>query len=866
MGRETYLADLYRQSVQALTQNRTEWMGLLSSVSKYYKMSFDKNVLIYVQRPDAGLLATKMGWEKQTGRYLKAGSKGIGVVDMNNPKATLAYYFDLADTRGDYEGFRRAMSAVWSLERQYQPEILDRFHKQFGTDENSIENCLCQLVGMQADAFFEKYLSRVEVKDENSVLYGLPAGAVQAEFAKLVSDSAAYIVFKKCGIKAEIFEETGAFENISHFGSLELFMGLGYYTCAIARSVLSEIHKQIEEIKEERSQRYEPRTVSETGIHERGGRDAVSEPSDIREQGVRLKTDRDVREKMEGLHDVEVPAETVGADRTGADKRADSQGGRGSRSEERNADSAASGGTADAGDRGYAGESRTHGDDNQTGGGDYPARSSVPVKIAEKEEAAEPEPVKKNTEKASEESEAEHAAEGSSFHIPQSATKENIREHKDWEEVQSLLTDTGVFPLELYGRINQVFAKETDPAVKRNAVRDIYLDYGLQKSSDGTRGIMPGKDVADFFFGEEGFVRLSWDVITHVIGSLMQNSEYIPYHEEEDAIGDFNIPDEIEDMQLGSRKDHEDGQLSLFELYPGPYEDDGKGGDQILQEETGPEEIKSGYMPFPVGSRIAYDDRIFEVLQYLDDNHTVELGDIEQLQGLHGYKVIERLPVVLIENAELLQPNYTEGEVAQTVVQSVEDGDFSEAAKKRIENMSRIGQANEKYAMDVAKEMEQRFRDGTLNYHYQPEHRLYEGGPKAKFRNNVEAIRLLKQLQQENRIATTEEQIVLARFVGWGGLANALTPGKEGWEKEYDEISELLTEEEMQSASASTLTSYYTDQKVIEFIYQALYQFGFRSGNIMDKTTPRLIQFHTLKNAVNPPFLGGFSIFNTVVA
>ena len=369
-------------------------------------------------------------------------------------------------------------------------------------------------------------------------------------------------------------------------------------------------------------------------------------------------------------------------------------------------------------DRGYAGESRTHGDDNQTGGGDHPARSSVPVKIAEKEEVAEPEPVKKNTEKASEESEAEHTAEGSSFHIPQSVTKENIREHKDWEEVQSLLTDTGIFPLELYDRINQVFAKETAPAMKRNAVRDIYLDYGLQKSSDGTRGIMPGKDVADFFFGEEGFVRLSWDVITHVIDFLMQNSEYIPYHEEEDAIGDFNIPDEIEDMQLGSRKDHEDGQLSLFELYPGPYEDDGKGGDQILLEETEPEEIKSGYMPFPVGSRIAYDDRIFEVLQYLDDNHTVELGDIEQLQGLHGYKVIERLPVVLIENAELLQPNYTEGEVAQTVVQSVEDK--------------------------------------GLNYHYQPEHRLYEGGPKAKFHNNVEAIRLLKQLQQENNYGGTD--------------------------------------------------------------------------------------------------------------
>lgn len=148
--------------------------------------------------------------------------------------------------------------------------------------------------------------------------------------------------------------------------------------------------------------------------------------------------------------------------------------------------------------------------------------------------------------------------------------------------------------------------------------------------------------------------------------------------------------------------------------------------------------------------------------------------------------------------------------------------------------MVRAGQAAEKYAMGLVKEMEQRFRDGTLNYHYRPEHRLYEGGPKAKFRNNVEAIRLLKQLQQENRMASTEEQIILARFVGWGGLANALTPGREGWEKEYDEITELLTEEEMQSAAASTLTSYYTDQKVIGYIYQALYQFGFRSGNILD--------------------------------
>lgn len=160
-------------------------------------------------------------------------------------------------------------------------------------------------------------------------------------------------------------------------------MGLGYYACAIARLMLSEIHKQIEEIKEERSQRYEQRTFSETGIQGRGGRDVVPEPSDIRGQGIRPEAGRDVREKVEGLHEVEAPAEAVGANRTGADKRDDSQSGRGGRSEERDADTAASGDTADAADRGHAGEDRTHGDDNQTGGGDYPARSRIPAQVAE---------------------------------------------------------------------------------------------------------------------------------------------------------------------------------------------------------------------------------------------------------------------------------------------------------------------------------------------------------------------------------------------------------------------------------------------------------------------------------------------------
>ncbi|HCT90695.1 MAG TPA: hypothetical protein DF613_04830, partial [Lachnospiraceae bacterium] len=224
-----------------------------------------------------------------------------------------------------------------------------------------------------------------------------------------------------------------------------------------------------------------------------------------------------------------------------------------------------------------------------------------------------------------------------------------------------------MYPHDLYDRINRVFLQTDAMTVKQDAVRDIYLDYGFQKSGDGKRGIVPGRDVADFFFGEDGFVRLSWDVVAYVIGALVRDGEYLPYREEEDAIGDFDIPDEsdsdeqipeeyssggTEDAQADTGRNDRGGQLSLFELYPNPYQEGGEDGDQILSDAAEGQEETPGYVPFPIGSRIAYDSRIFEVLGYLDDNHTVELGDIEQQTGLGHYKVRERLPVALIEEAK----------------------------------------------------------------------------------------------------------------------------------------------------------------------------------------------------------------------
>ena len=111
---------------------------------------------------------------------------------------------------------------------------------------------------------------------------------------------------------------------------------------------------------------------------------------------------------------------------------------------------------------------------------------------------------------------------------------------------------------------------------------------------------------------------------------------------------------------------------------------------------------------------------------------------------------------------------------------------------------------------------------------------LGKGGPKEKFWRNIKAIATLKQIEQENRYATPEEQHILSQYVGWGGVADAFDPDKPAWAAEYAELKELLTQEEYEAARASTLNAHYTSPTVIRAIYDAVEQMGFLTGNILE--------------------------------
>lgn len=113
-------------------------------------------------------------------------------------------------------------------------------------------------------------------------------------------------------------------------------------------------------------------------------------------------------------------------------------------------------------------------------------------------------------------------------------------------------------------------------------------------------------------------------------------------------------------------------------------------------------------------------------------------------------------------------------------------------------------------------------------------HEVPEAGKKERFRRNMEAIRVLKECEFDNRFATPEEQEILSQYVGWGGIPEAFDENNSSWADEFIELYTALSPDEYESARASTLTAFYTPPVVISSIYKAMEQMGFKEGNILE--------------------------------
>lgn len=211
--------------------------------------------------------------------------------------------------------------------------------------------------------------------------------------------------------------------------------------------------------------------------------------------------------------------------------------------------------------------------------------------------------------------------------------------------------------------------------------------------------------------------------------------------------------------------------------------------------------------------------------------------------ALHSDGFVRDVDVSLIVQLENLFTNKltdVSKETRQDVIDMVSRGEISKddvsAALKEVDS-SKIKSADDVYEVLASKFVDDVSVpdqvEKVANFKIS-DYKLGVGGPKEKYRNNVVAIKLLNQLESDGRQATADEQVVLSKYVGWGGLDAAFDVNNDSWANEYKELQELLTSEEYRSAKASTLSSFYTQPVVINAIYDGLRQLGFKRGNVLE--------------------------------
>ena len=274
-------------------------------------------------------------------------------------------------------------------------------------------------------------------------------------------------------------------------------------------------------------------------------------------------------------------------------------------------------------------------------------------------------------------------------------------------------------------------------------------------------------------------------------------------------------------------------QMSLFDIVSASEPEENTEEPEVEESSAEMEEVQKGESesePEDVVVQEQWDENVFEYQGY----HFEAVGILPQ--GLEGKELVNQTR----GNTELHLTTYErEDDILYSYAGFYEASGSSKADIFRCMETGRnyIPGENELFGYEGEflpyLQNEQVQEQESHNFHITDDD-LGAGGPKAKFKANMEAIRLLKELEQEQRLATPEEQEVLSRYVGWGGIPQAFEERNSAWAEEYTQLKGVLTPEEYRAARASTLNAFYTSPTVIKAMYAALGNMGLKQGNILE--------------------------------
>ena len=862
-----YYAQLAEDTARRLTGNWERWAGFLATAGRLYKYPYPDQLMIYVQRPDATACASYDVWNDRMNRYVRRGSKGIALLDDTGDRLRLRYVFDLADT-GTRSNSRDPW--LWTLEDRHGIPVKAMLERCYGTAADTLPQQLADVAGTLADAYWADHGQEISGILANSLLEEYDELNRGLAFKRAVTASTTFALLSRCGYAPENHFGAETFRNIYEFNTPATVAALGTAVSESSREVLLQIAavvRQVErDIAEERrlwDEQHEYRVQAQRGLSgpEHRAEPAADALGQVRQDAEKLSEGEPARPLQPPAPERDaVPA--PGGDRPSGETapradnaRTDAGSGRNGGPESTQPDA------MDGPDERLQGSGR--GSDPERADLQLSFFATEAEQIAQIDQRAETEQVSVFSF-----SEADWRAalvSGSGFeHGKERIAAYYAENHSAKERTAFLKQEYGTggrswtfqdgsngfldydargvklrsYPNgqeqrlkwpEVEKRIHVLIATgqyldETEPSISE--ANDTCTEGEILREKLAERGIINGQVIDPEKLDSDPFIRqvvadaeatketvsaqfqktLTAEDVTDI---RLESSSYSAVSREKEYHLSCKI-NGVPDTLVYTVSQHDDGEG--FTIRSGQREED-----DIWKKMPQPELEKLE----AVLARAVEFDYWSKSIEHAADADALEVVTLDY-QWAEDLNLSSEQRSALWEQIEDRKAQLTTQPVIPTEPVETYPAEETHLPYDVVVERLHVDQLQPEISVPPAR-----------NFRITDEH-LGEGGPKQKFARNIEAIRTLQAIEAEGRSATPEEQTVLSRYVGWGGLADAFDPDKDSWAREYSQLKESLSPEEYAAARASTLNAHYTSPTVIRAIYNTVEQMGFTTGNILE--------------------------------
>ena len=872
---EEYLA-LAQRTANGLTRYWESWTDYLTTASRLYKYPFADQLMIYAQRPDATACADFDIWNNRMNRYVRRGAKGIALLDESSGFPRLHYVFDVSDT-----GVRRNSRdpEMWQFNDDLKQPVSEMLSKTYGIGGERVSQQLADVAGKLVADYWDNNGGDICAIVDGSLLMDYDEAGVEMQFKSAAAISVTYTLLERCGFEPAGWFDKDDFQAIYNFSSPDSVYALGAAVSDMSREVLRNIERTVKTTirrrNAERSQ-YEYEQQERDLLDRRGLPSPEPDPEPAPEAAgqVRQAAPDVPDEPSPGAvqHDAPEREPVPAPDGGGADSREPDAADHGAASEA----GPSPGQSAESTDVGAA-----HEQPESAGRGAGADGADLQLSFLDAVLPTEAQQIEKIDRAESEKT-------PSAFSLSQSEIENELRRHGSGFaggkqrimalyqtqpdrklRAKALAKEYGIgghshdFLDGSRGFVNHDWKglefdhyPDHQKITLKWAQVEKYIDLMIQSD----RYLTDEEKEQCTTVQEENGYKVGDDVMVDLPTGTIEGT--IGYIGETDVRIDTSAHGQSWDNEVINKRQFEDG---LRQNEPSQRVDEMlEQAETIYKESEVPE-----YERFSVREVVGGTSQLFAIWDdlnegyYANDNGMAQFPDKEQAESYctalkketdertaADWLAVEKAKFLAENEPILALPKERDYRVGDTI--RLDGKDFTVETVGTLNIQLRDPDEVYPVARSESKENLERLlrQPGNIHLHNltvnltpAPEpagnfritdDHLGEGGAKQKYARNIEAIRTLFKLEQEHRDATAEEQQVLSRYVGWGGLADAFDPGKNSWAKEYVELKGLLSEDEYAAARSSTLNAHYTSPAVIRGIYDAVERMGFRSGNILE--------------------------------